>query len=160
MKTIPLSQGKVALVDDADYQYLSQWKWSAEQVRQSGKFYAIRHVWKDKKNIRMHRLIMGEPRSVQIDHINGDGLDNRRCNLRTASHADNQRNRGKQRNNQAGFKGVHINKRVVVTRYVATLNLNGKCVHIGTFATPEEAARAYDLAAAKYHGEFACLNNV
>ncbi len=151
-KQIPLTQDKFTVVDDDVYQWASKHKWCAHRDR--GVFYAIR---KERGNIvRLHREIMKASDGVHVDHISGDGLDNRRGNLRLCTHAENQRNRGSQSNNTSGFKGVSWNKSS--GKWMAKIKVDGKAVHLGYFASKEDAARAYDTAATKYHGEFAKTN--
>ena len=94
------------------------------------------------------------PDGKSVDHRDGNRLNNSRANLRVCEHYENLRNRGKQKNNTTGFCGVYKNR----DRYQAQIKMNGKCLYFGTYPTPEEAARAYDEAALKLHGEFARLN--
>lgn len=155
MKQIPLTQGKFALVDDEDFQMLSEFKW------QYGSWgYATRAVRIDGriKHIRMHRLVMGTPDDVDIDHINGDKLDNRRENLRVCNDSQNQANIGIRKNNTTGYKGVSYNKRR--NNYMATIRVNGNKKYLGSYTNPKDAAVAYNLAAVKYFGEFAYINEV
>ena len=163
MKTISLTQGKVAIVDAADYKWLNQWKWRAYRGNSSYTFYAVR--WtpkiKHKRSLEfMHRLILGlhNTDDTHSDHINGDGLDNRRANLRLCNHCENMRNRRINSNNKAGFKGVHIYKIDCNKPYRAQIKVNNRKVHIGHYETAEAAARAYDVAALKHHGRFASTN--
>lgn len=151
-KAIQLTRGMVTLVDDADFEWLNQWKWRA--VNQRGKYYALRS--EGSKTFHMHRVITDAPRGMEPDHINGDGLDNQRKNLRVCTHLENSRNRGAQKNNKTGFKGVGWHK--VRQKYRAVIIINGVDKHLGHFETPEAAARAYDEAARLYFGEFAYLN--
>lgn len=151
MKQIPLSQGKFALVDDADYEWLNQRKWYAHQ--DGNTWYARRN--EKQKVITMHRQIANAPTNMQVDHINGDGLDNRRENLRLCANSQNALNRGAQKNNTTGFKGVTLNRGKYI---VAVIGIDGKNRHLGTFRSLEDAARAYDAAAIKLHGEFAKTN--
>jgi len=149
-KLIPLTQGKYAIVDDSDYEELSKYKWYLD------KFYAKRNIrvgCGKQKAVKMHRLINNTPSGFETDHINGDKLDNRKCNLRTATTAQNRCNRGKQIDNKSGYKGV-----VFVSKYnnwQASIKINGKRKHLGTFRTPELAHAAYCEAAPKVHKEFA-----
>jgi hypothetical protein len=155
MKEIPLTQGKVAIVDDEDFEELSKVKWCAQKSKDT--FYAVRGLYRsDKKTkgqIIMHRVILDAPTDKFVDHINGDGLDNRRENLRLCSHAENQRNKGKQKNNTSGFKGVCWHKRS--KKWYVQIMADKKLINVGLFTTLEEAVSAHKSAALKYHGEFA-----
>jgi len=104
----------------------------------------------------MHRVILDAPMNMLVDHINGNGLDNRRENLRICTNTENLRNRGKDRDNTSGYKGVVIKKGE--KKFRAQIRVNQKTIHLGSFSTPEEAARAYDDAAREYFGEFAWTN--
>ena len=104
------------------------------------------------KYVKLHKLIM--PDDEQVDHRNHDGLDNRRTNLRYATLGEQARNKRKYSNNSSGFKGVSQNN----TNWCALIRVDGKRIHLGTFITKEEAARVYDAAAKKFHGEFAYIN--
>lgn len=156
-RPIPLSQGKVAIVDAADFEWLNQWKWSLL----NGKYAARQTGPKGQRvSILMHRLIMDTPAGMDTDHINGNKLDNRRCNLRVATRGQNNVNRGLTPNNTTGFKGVHSPKHSprVGTYWEAVLIVNNKNVPLGAFGSPEEAGRAFDIAALEHFGEFAQLN--
>lgn len=146
MKTIQLTQGYIAIVDDEDYEKLSKKNWCISG--HSPWLYAYR-----KGGERMHRSIMNAPKDMQVDHINGNTLDNRKKNLRICSLAENCRNVRTQRNLP---KGVHKKR----NKFRARIKINGTLQSLGYFKTPEEAARAYDEAAFKTWGEFACLNNL
>lgn len=153
MKEIVLSQGKVALVDDEDYEILNQWKWCAIKSRET--FYACRTAYRDGKWIpeRMHRVILGAQKGEIVDHRDHNGLNNQRSNIRLCTHGQNQMNR--RPTSASGYKGVYKERGV---RYRASIDFNNKRLMLGIFATPEEAARARDEASKKYHGEFAKLN--
>jgi len=159
MKTIPLTQGKIVLVDDEDYEYLNQRKWYAS--KRGNTWYAIRIVCIPKqRTIRMHRVILNAPNGMQVDHINSNGLDNRKSNLRLCTHAENQRHQQLSCRNSTGFKGVSFDKRNPQKTYYACINLNNKQIYIGCYHTAEEAAQAYDKAALKYHKKFALTNKM
>ncbi len=156
MRSIELTQGQVALVDDADFERLNQFKWYAS--KQPGTFYACRDAGgrTNRKQIRMHRVITGVTKSRQVDHINGNGLDNRRTNLRICVASQNQANRGKQRNCKSGFKGVSWNKSN--RKWVSLIQVLGKHIYLGGFDCKITAARAYDEKAKEMFGEFARTN--
>lgn len=156
-KEIPLTHGKIAIVDAADYEYLNQWKWGA--TRPYRVWYAVRYIGKKGRGgfpLRMHREILSVSSPAQtIDHVNGDGLDNRRCNLRLASTRQNCYNVGARKDNKSGQKGVTWHK--ASRKWRAQIAVPGKIKHLGTFAEKAEAIKAYQLAAREVHGEFAKL---
>lgn len=138
-----------ALVDDEDYEELSRYKWSAQ--KNGNTFYALRHLKDEKQTtILMHAQIMQTPRGMHTDHIDGNGMNNQRSNLRVCTTAENQMNRGKQSNNTSGFKGVTRYKK----QWQAQINVNKKLTYLGQFLTKELAHEAYIEACNKYHGEF------
>jgi hypothetical protein len=156
VKEIPLSQGKVALVDDEDYERVVCFNWCASKARDT--YYAVRGVRVNgKKRLQlMHRLLLrlvpGDTR--QGDHRNGNGLDNRRsCNLRIGTHSQNQHNKSKTSRNTSGFKRVSYSKER--RKWEVQIGINGKAIHLGRFPSAETAFNAYVEAAQKYHGEFA-----
>ena len=159
MKKILLTQGKFTLIDDEDYEYISQWKWRAYKGGHS--FYAMRNSCRIKGQIRttvyMHRsiikLIAGDRK--QVDHINRNGLDNRRSNLRICSNSENSRN-ARTRKGTSKFKGVYWNQ--VAKRWVARIVVDYKILCLGSYVKEIEAAYAYDAAAVEHFGEFANLN--
>jgi len=161
MKTINLTQGKVALVDNEDYGYLNRWKWYAS--KESNIYYAARHDKMSKskrRTIRMHRIILSAPDDMQVDHINRNGLDNQKLNLRLCTRSENTRYQCLNCKNIVGFKGVHIMKNIIQKPYRAQIRLNNKSINLGCYSTPELAAQAYDKAALKYFGEFALTNKM
>lgn len=143
MKTIPLTQGKVAVVDDEDYSKLSKENWCFVKSHNPGSSgYARRTSYKPKrKNILMHREIMGEKFGYEIDHINGDGLDNRKDNLRLVTHSENLRNAKLFINKTSKYRGVSMKKNK--NRWRAQITANYERIHIGYFDTEEEASEAY-----------------
>ena len=147
---VPLTKGKFAIVDGDMFDYLNQWKWTFE------KRYAVRKV--NKKAIYMHRLIAEAKEGFEIDHINGDSLDNRISNLRSCTHAQNCRNTKIQTNNTSGFKGVSFNKGK--KKWKAYINLDRVQKFLGYHRDIKAAAQAYNRAAREYFGEFARINTL
>jgi hypothetical protein len=160
MKEIQLTQGKVALVDDDMYEYLNQWKWYANKL--GNNFYAVRNLRINKKyvcSILMHRLVANNNSKMHTDHLNGNSLDNRKENLRICNTSENLMNQKKAVNNKSGYKGVgkYDNNK---SKFRSTISYNGKSINLGYYKTIKEAAKAYNEAAIKYHGEFANLNKI
>lgn len=157
-REILLTQGKIALVDDQDFEWLSQWKWYA--ARDNHRFYAHRAAYVEgevrQATVRMHRVIMYAPHGVLVDHRDGDGLNNTRDNLRLCNNKQNCHNQGIAINNKSGYRGVSWETRY--GKWRAIIMVDGKLRSLGYHATPEEAAVAYDAAARELHGEFARLN--
>lgn len=160
MKEIPLTQGQFTVVDDADYDVLVQFNWHAQRRLQPiDTFYAYRKGPKvngKQPTIILHRFLLNPPSHMQIDHINGDSLDNRRENLRFATTAQNGMNSRRFIRSVSGFRGVVLHKRL--QKWQAGIKVSGRSIHLGIFEDPEEAARVYDNAARTYFGEFARLN--
>jgi hypothetical protein len=152
MKTIPLTKGKFAIVDDEDYEELSKYKWKVRLIRKH--FYAFRGI--TDRWICMHREIMGLPLRDNrvVDHINNDGIDNRRCNLRICTHQQNCFNKKIQVGRNSQYKGVRKDR----NRWKASIKHNYKEIHIGSFGSEIDAAKAYDNKAKELFGEFSCLN--
>ena len=154
-----MSQPKYAKVDPADYKRLKGYAWSAS--KKVGKcFYARRHTvgGKEKqKLIYLHKEIIEVPDGMVIDHINHDGMDNRSENLRPATRSQNMYHRRKRSDAKTSkYKGVSWKKDR--REWLARIGFQKKEIHLGYYRDEIEAARAYDDAAKKYHGEFACLN--
>ncbi len=158
-RKIPLSKQKFAIVDPEDYDRLMQYRWHAREGRHT--FYAIHSLTngrnEKRRNAHMHHLVIEIPDGCVCDHINHNGLDNRKANLRAVTLAQNMWNRGKiKRQARTRFKGVDWVKKQRCWR--ARITFDGKRITLGTFDNPVEAAKAYDQAAKKYHGQFAVLN--
>jgi hypothetical protein len=154
MKEIPLTQGKVTLVDDDNFEWLNQWKWcfNAGYVIR----YESMHITNPRRRIFMHRLIMSPPEEMEVDHIDRDKLNNCRNNLRICTGFQNTANIAKSKRNTSGYKGVSFEKSK--NRWKASTRIGKRCITLGLFKTIEEAAHAYDRASRKYRGEFAYLN--
>ena len=158
MKEILLTQNQVAIVDDADYEELSKYKWCAWKNRR-GVFYAVRNTCGRKgRLISMSRQILGLQYgdSRQADHINHNTLDNGQDNLRICTNQQNQRNRKSRLNSTSKYKGVCWDKNA--KKWQAGLRINKKTRHLGLFLSEKAAALAYNIAAKKYFGKFAYLN--
>lgn len=161
-KEIHLTQGKVALVDDEDFEYLNQFKWCLRGTG-LGNFYAIRAFRKSKKNnitgsISMHRQLMKPEKGYVIDHLDGNTLNNQKTNLRICTQSDNCKNQKMSINNKCGYKGVCQQKNS--KKFISQICYNNKKIYLGSFISIIDAARAYNEAAIKYHGEFANLNKI
>ena len=159
VKTIPLTQGQVALVDDADYEWLNKWRWKV--MRGYHTFYAMRgvcvakHKWTSEQ---MHRLILGlQPGDGrQCDHRDGDGLNNQRANLRVCTRTQNGCSSRKRKFGTSRHKGVSWHRRD--HKWQSYVRVNKIQIHLGYYQTADEAARAYDAAAKEHYGEFALTN--
>jgi len=153
MKTIELTRDKVALVDDEDYDDLIRYKWSTLSSGNNRYYYAVRWGRPGERDVvLMHNHLLG---SLGVDHINGDGLDNQRSNLRSATKTQNGQNRKPNKNCVSEFKG--INQRPNGKWYVR-IQVDGKRISLGYFNDEIDAAKAYDEAARRYFGEYARTN--
>jgi len=153
MKEIKLTQGQITQVDDEDYEYLNQWKWGLKRGRNT--CYVIRSNKVKGKSIitRMHRVIMNNVKGMVIDHIDHNGLNNQKSNLRVCTHKQNLMNkvaRGKSK-----YLGVSYNNLGFIR---ARISVDLKEIHLGYFKTEEDAAKSRDIASVKYFGDFASLN--
>lgn len=155
MKEIPLTQGKIALVDDEDYTSLSCFNWHCSHG------YARRGIGQHKGRrmaVLMHRVIAdkvfnGIPVNCEVDHVDRNTLNNQRHNLRLCTHRQNGKNVSNSKSS-SGFRGVRKRNK----KWAAQIACDGTLKHLGTFDTAEAAAEAYDVAAQELHGEFAVLN--
>jgi hypothetical protein len=156
-RRIYLGEGEWTIVEPADFYRFGHHKWHLRGNRK--KFYAIRDIKTGPgrtKPLSLHREIMNKPKGILVDHKNCDTLDNRRDNLRLATHSQNAQNVPKRKNTSSRFIGVCFNKRY--KKWYAFIGYEGKKIWLGSFDNEIDAARAYDAAARKYYGEFARLN--
>lgn len=153
---IPLTRGEFAKVDPEDYIWLSQFRWYCNKRPHTS--YAIRNAGEgaERRKVLMHREIARTPRHLVCDHINRQGLDNRKQNLRNCTKRENNLNQAGHRGSVSKYKGVYRKKRE--RRWAACIKSEGKHKHLGYFDSEVEAAKVYDEAAKKWHGEFAGLN--
>jgi len=151
-RLIPLTRGQFAIVDAEDYPRLSKFTWFTEG--RPNNYYAVRK--ENGKSIKMHRQILNAPDHLVVDHIDHNGLNNRKSNLRLATFTQNCQNQRRLSHKTSRYKGVCWNKRS--KKWAAAIRCNNKTYHLGYFANELDAAHAYDRAARKYHGEFAHLN--
>lgn len=141
------------LIDDDDFSLISEFTWYHNP---EGYALTRKTIGGKRTSIWMHRLIMDAQAGEKIDHIDGDGLNNQRANLRFASAAENMYNRRKNKDASSKYKGVTLVRKT--NHWIAGLNYEGKRVYIGYFAIEEDAARAYDQKARELFGEFARTN--
>lgn len=161
-RQLPLTQSLYAVVDDCLYDDSMRFNWIAKWNDSAKCFYASRAgCTTDGKyrHIFLHHFVLGigvDGHRPKVDHINHNTLDNRRSNLRICTTQQNTFNRGPQKNNSSGFKGVHWSKKM--SKWVARIKHHGRGMHIGVFSVKEEAALAYDAVALELFGDFAWLN--
>lgn len=151
-KLIKLTQGKHAIIDDEDYEWLSGREWCAQKGKYT--WYAV-SIEAEGKN-RMHRLILGADIGQQVDHQNHDGLDNRRTNIRIATRSQNGGNRLPVTGKSSKFKGVSFDRDT--NKWAAYIRKNLRLIKLGRYHSENDAAKAYDEAAIKYFGAFAMTN--
>lgn len=157
---INLTQGKVALIDDEDFEKVSKFKWCA--WRGDKIWYALSCIpgSDPQKFVRLHRLVVGAKDGEEVDHINYDGLDCRKGNLRRCTKSQNGHNRERYRCNTSGFKGVFNRRNGEKNPFIANITFNKKRFYLGVYAKAEDAARAYNESAKKYFGDFARINEI
>jgi len=149
---VPLTCGKFAKIDEADFERVSQHRWCVSEAgRARSLLYAV--SWIGRKRVYLHHFILGV---IGVDHRNGDGLDNRRENLRPATSQENHHNSVVRADSKTGFKGVNFDKRGFYRAWICIGRRHKK--HLGCFKDPKDAARAYNVAAKSLHGDFARLN--
>lgn len=161
MKTIILKSAKhgqeIVMIDDEDFEKAAAYNWSL--TKHTNRFYAHRCIWRNGRNdekVYMHRMIMGFPDGKQVEHIDNNGLNNQKHNLRIATNAQNQKNKPKYKNNTSGYKGVFVRGGL----FKVQIRSDGKLIQGGYFKTAIEAAKRYNNLAIEYHGEFAQLNEI
>lgn len=160
MKEIPLTHGKVALVDDEDFEMLSQWKWHCSAIG-----YAVRSVWAPTtpgESVRMHRQILGlvAGDGQEVDHFDENKLNNQKSNLRLVSRSENSRNQNRTKRSVSGWRGV-CRCDSLSTPWRAQLCLHGKSIHGGCYRTPEMAALRYNEMVLEHVGsKFRFFNQV
>lgn len=156
---IELTQGQVALIDQGDLDTVLKFRWYAGHHGQGWRAESSSdYKRREGRHLRMHRLILDAPPGMDVDHVNGNGLDNRRMNLRLASRSQNLANQRKQRDKTSSrYKGVSISRQGT---WRARICVRGQKRWLGIFESEEEAALAYNRAASEYFGEFARLNEV
>jgi hypothetical protein len=153
-REIQLTQGMSATVDATDYEWLSSWRWRVYRSK-SGTYYAFR-TGSDAPCVQMHKAILES--KTPVDHINGNGLDNRRLNLRPATYSQNACNRRLSTRSTSGYKGVCFHKGL--GKWWARIMLEGTRLDLGYYTDPIDAAIAYNAAALELHGAFALLNEI
>lgn len=153
---VPLTQGKFALIDKNDEKFVTAYRWCYSTRTAGPTGYALSKL---APQTSMHRFIMNAPKGVVVDHIDGDGLNNRKVNLRFATRSQNGQNRAKKDNKRSSkYKGVSWAK--PIERWVAVIRANGKLNYLGSFIDEDAAAVAYNHAALEHFGQFALLNEI
>ena len=155
VREIPLTQGYVALVDDEDYERVSEHEWHPLKDPRSGHVYAVAYI--NGFTTRMHRLILNAPPGTDVDHVNRNGLVNTRSNIRICSRSQNSQNRCLRSDSKSGYKGVTWCPSK--DRWQARIVVGEKRISIGWYRSALEASKAYDEAAIREFGEFARTNH-
>ena len=162
VKEIKLTQGKVAFVDDEDFEKLNKYKWCFHKQKKTG--YAERCVRIGKRVdnkvlvVRMHREIVKAPKGLEVDHKDRNGLNNQKSNLRIVTHSQNQMNKCLQRNNKSGYKGVSWDKKL--QKWLVRIVVMDKRVVLGYCDTAKEGVLIYNESVKRHYGEFARLNEI
>lgn len=161
-RVIPITSGKSILIDESDVEFVTRHRWQARRNPGRGRIW---YVWRTVKGVDtksrattvyLHRVLLDAPKGMQVDHINGNPLDNRRANLRLCTTSENHANKAKPRtSSKSGFKGVRVKAN---GRFEAHIKHRQKWFSLGCYGTAEDAARAYDAKARELFGEFARLN--
>lgn len=157
-KKIPLSKGGFAIVDAADYERISYWKWYETDLGYVARVSRKGDGGRPKRTIFLHNQVMGCIGDAEPDHRNQDKKDNRKCNLRPSDRSQNTANKGLKSTNTTGFKGVTRSERIKGCVYYSSITCRGIRYSLGKYENPEDAAYAYDFKAIELFGEFACLN--
>lgn len=162
-RLIPLTQGKFALVDEEDYERVSKLNWVyCPRRKTTGHAYRIQFQWLGvgkkpiQKHIRMHRFILGAPSNMQVDHKDGNPLNNQKSNLRLCTHLQNSRNTSLRWSNTSGFKGISWSQKR--QKWLVRIGVGGETKYLGRYSNIHDAAVAYDKAAILFYGEFAKTN--
>lgn len=149
---VTLSQGREAIIDAADAGAVGQFNWRVQSAGENHKYAGRSEMQNGQlRAVLMHRFICNPDDGQYVDHINGNGLDNRRLNLRVCTQSQNLCNKSMQSNNSSGYKGVHLH---APGKWRARISFRGAQTELGVFPTPEEAHHAYVAAARRLHGEF------
>jgi hypothetical protein len=164
---ISITQGFTSVIDKSDVELISKHRWRALVTRRKDgpirAVYVVTSARRDDgtwKTICLHRLLMNPPDDMDVDHASGDGLDNRRCNLRICSHTNNIRNQRLRSNNTSGYKGVNLCKDRAGNNWHAQIWHDNKKINLGYYSTPELAAHAYNVAVVELFGAFARPNQL
>lgn len=156
---IQLTQGKTCLIDNDDYELIKEYSWAAHFERSNWYAVTSKRINGKLKTIRMHRLILDAKPGQYVDHINRNGLDNRKSNIRICTPQQNTLNRISHKNSSSKYKGVSLRK--TTNKYESYISINGKRKHLGFFKKEIDAAKAYNSAALKYYNnDFILLNQV
>ena len=154
---IELTQGEIAIVDDEDYERAIAYKWHVSAGYKEIKYARTNiKIGRQRTTLSLHRFILQTHEDQEVDHINGDGLDNRKSNLRLCTHGQNQQNCRSFKNVKSKYKGVFP----IGDKWTAHIYFNKKLRHLGYYCSENEAAKIYNLFAIKYFGQFARLNSV